>query len=390
MKKFMKRFLALVMAMTMTMAVLTGCSKEEPKEAPKTEVKEDAKDKEEVKDSEEDLEESDYAFKFNDDGTVTDSAGRTVELPEKLEKIVPAGNPAQMVLYSIVPEKMAGWTSIPSEETQKYMKKEYIDRPEFGAFYGKKANMNLEEIIKANPDIIIDVGEYKDGIEEDMDSIQEQTGIPTIFLEGEIGQLADMYRTLGKLVDKEEEGKLKADYIRDTMEDAKEKAKSLKDEDKVKVYFGSGENGLATNAKGSIHADVLDLIGAENVYEDDGEKRSSWEDVSMEQVITWNPEVIILTDGSNYDTIMDDPVWESIEAVKEGRVYETPAEPYNWLGRPPMVNRVIGIKWAGNLLYPELYDYNMIEEAQEFYKLFYDYDLTEEEARDLMANSTFK
>lgn len=392
MKKSFKKLLVLMMILVLSLNLLTACSKKEG------EIKEDTvekvaetEDKEEIKEeTEEEVVESDYSFKINDDGTVVDSSGRTVELPEKMERIVPAGNPAQMVIYSIAPDKLVGWSGMPSENELAYMDVKFATLPEFGTFYGKKANMNLEEIIKAEPDLIIDVGEVKDGIAEDMDGIQEQTGIPTIFLEGELNSLPEMYRTLGKLIGNEEESNKKADYIKNTIEDAKELSSNIKEEDKVRVYYGSGENGLSTNAAGTIHADILDIIGAKNVFENDGEKRSSWEEISMEQMLQWNPEVIIITNDSIYDTITTDPLWESIDAVKEGKIYETPAEPYNWMGRPPTINRVLGIKWAGNLLYPEIYDYDMIEEAKEFYKLFYHYDLTDEEAKELMSRSTFK
>ena len=57
---------------------------------------------------------------------------------------------------------------------------------------------------------------------------------------------------------------------------------------------------------------------------------------------------------------------------------------------PPSVNRVLGIWWLGNLLYPELYDYDMAQVAQEYYGLFWHYDLTAEEAEHMLSRSTLK
>ena len=57
---------------------------------------------------------------------------------------------------------------------------------------------------------------------------------------------------------------------------------------------------------------------------------------------------------------------------------------------PPSVNRVLGIWWLGNLLYPELYDYDMVQVAQEYYRLFWHYDLTAEEAERMLSHSTLK
>ena len=59
------------------------------------------------------------------------------------------------------------------------------------------------------------------------------------------------------------------------------------------------------------------------------------------------------------------------------------------MDRPPSVQRIMGILWLGNLVYPEYYDFDIVEKTREFYRLFFRYELNPEEARGLMANSTF-
>ena len=76
--------------------------------------------------------------------------------------------------------------------------------------------------------------------------------------------------------------------------------------------------------------------------------------------------------------------------MQSGKYYEIPGLPYGWMSSPPSVNRVLGIWWLGNLLYPELYDYDMVQVAREYYGLFWHYDLTEEEARQMLSRSTLK
>ena len=75
-------------------------------------------------------------------------------------------------------------------------------------------------------------------------------------------------------------------------------------------------------------------------------------------------------------------------AVKEHRVFEVPSSPYNWMDRPPSVQRILGILWAGNLVYPELYDYDMVKKTQEYYQLFYGCQLSKKDAEALLENST--
>ena len=86
----------------------------------------------------------------------------------------------------------------------------------------------------------------------------------------------------------------------------------------------------------------------------------------------------------------DDAAWQPLRAIEEGDFYEIPSMPYNWLSNPPSLNMLLGIWWLGNLLYPQYYDYDMVEKTQEIFQLFWDYDLSEEEARQMLANSTLK
>lgn len=252
----------------------------------------------------------------------------------------------------------------------------------------KNASMNYEEMIKASPDVIIDVGEVKESMKEDLDGLQEQTNIPVIFVECMLENTADAYRTLGKLLDKEESTNRQAEYIEKTLEDVKEKRETIKD--KITVYYGRGDSGLQTNSEGSIHAEVINFIGAENVYKEESKNSQSWEEVSMEQVTLWNPNIIMFLNDSIYDTVGDDPVWKDLQAIKDNKYYEAPGEPYDWLGSPPNANRIIGIKWLGNLVYPDIYKYDMVKETKEFYKLFYHSDLTDNQVKELLAKSTFK
>mgnify|MGYP002598357168 FL=1 len=108
-------------------------------------------------------------------------------------------------------------------------------------------------------------------------------------------------------------------------------------------------------------------------------------EISFEQLLNWNPDVLLFGEQSMADGVANDPVWQELTAVQEGNYSKIPSEPYSFLDQPPAANRVIGVKWLGNLLYPEIYDYDMVKEVQEFYSLFYHYDLTEEQAQEILG-----
>ena len=320
----------------------------------------------------------------------TDSAGRQAVVPSKILRIAPSGQLAQIVLYSLCPDRLIGWSAKPGQALLPYLPDTMADLPVFGQFYGRNMSLNLEALIAAKPDVIIDIGERKTTIREDMDGIQQQTGIPVVFVEATLYTMDEAYALLGRLLDMQEEAAELARYAKDTVEEAKRLSTAITENRKVRVYYAEGDDGLLTDASGSIHADVIDLVGAKNVAQVVLGGGSGMNPVSMEQVMLWQPDVILFAPGGVYEMAETDPLWLNLSAMRNGRYYEIPNGPFHWLGRPPAVNRLLGIKWLGNLLYPKVYVYDMITEAQRFYKLFYHVDLSNQAARELMAHSTLR
>lgn len=322
--------------------------------------------------------------------TFTDSAGRVVQIPTNITRIAPSGSLAQVFLLPLCPDKLVGLSGKFTDDQKKYINQKYWNLPVFGQFYGKNVNLNIEALAAAKPQIIIDIGEKKGTEKQDMDGIQKQTGIPVIFVEATLDTMPKAYQTLGDILGEQTQAKKLSDYVKQTLSDAKTKSASIPASKKVKVYYGLGTTGLQTNPKGSIHADVLDRVGAINVADVTDSTGAGGVTVSMEQVMQWSPDVMIFDPQSVYSKVSTDPLWKDLTAVKNKKVYEVPMGAYNWMGRPPSVNRILGIKWLGNLLYPNVYKYNMVQEAQKFYQLFYNCKLTDAQAKQLMANSTYQ
>lgn len=319
-----------------------------------------------------------------------DSAGRSVVVPAEITRVAPSGSVAQMILMTLCPELLVGLASDPSETQKPYFPEVTWDLPTFGQFYGSKANLNMEALIAAEPQIIIDLGDPKGSIREDMDMVQEQTGIPTVFIQATLDELPDAYRTLGELLDRQEEAEALAAFVEKTLTMAAENRGKIAEDDRITVMFGTGASGLACNAAGSSQADVIDRIGAVNaIVSDEISNKNGGTEVDLEQVYVCDPDVILLAKDGPYDTLAEGE-WAQLRAVRNGAYYEIPDTPYSWMSMPPSVNRVLGIWWLGNLLYPELYDYDMAEIAQEYYALFWHYDLSAAEAETLLSRSTLK
>lgn len=314
----------------------------------------------------------------------TDSLGRTVELPERIERIVPSGNLSQMVLYSIAPEMLTGWSQkLSGSAKEEFFRQDTVNLPIFGTFYGKKANLNKEALMSAAPDAVIDMGELKgslDSMRNDLDSLSGDIMIPVIFIEAYLENTPEVYRTLGTLLGKEEEAEPLAAFAEEALQMAEDARGRITDP--VTVYYASSPDGLEAVPEGSFHGEVIEKIGARNVVPRSfGANKGT---VSMEQVYLWNPDVILLSDSAAYDEVTGSAVWASLDAVRNGRVYLVPEEPYSFIDNPPATNRIIGIYWLGSLLYPELYPVDIIEKAKEYYRLYYGFDLTDGRAASIM------
>lgn len=322
--------------------------------------------------------------------TVTDSSGRSVEVPAEITRVAPSGSTTQMLLMPIAYDLLVGLSSSPSTAQRPYFPEEMWYLPTFGQFYGSKASLNMEALIAAQPQVILDLGDAKESIADDMDRIQKQTGIPTLFIEADLDDMAAAYRMLGSLLGRETEAEPLAAFIEETVAMAQANAAVIPEGQRKTVLYGTGTTGLACNAAGSSQADVIDLVGAVNaIVPEEVTNRGGGTTVSLEEVYVCDPDVILLTAGGPYDEVQTNE-WSELTAVKNGAYYEIPNLPYNWMSSPPSVNRVLGVWWLGNLLYPALYDYDMTEVAQEFYRLFWHYDLSAEEAADMLSRSTYK
>jgi len=106
--------------------------------------------------------------------------------------------------------------------------------------------------------------------------------------------------------------------------------------------------------------------------------------VSMEQVLQYDPHVIVSQEALFLSKLVADPKWKNISAVRNRRIYRIPSTPFNWFDRPPSFMRLLGLKWMVYHLYPRIYPIDLVAETQRFYQLFLNVTLDEAEARKLL------
>lgn len=319
---------------------------------------------------------------------IADMSGRMVTIPTTINSVYGTNSNSTILLYTLAPQKMISWNLELSQPAKKYIKQEYVDLPVLGNMYGSGKKANAEEIISFKPDIVL-IADTKSSekVISAADDLQAKLGIPVVVLIANVHNYDKAYAFLGSILAEADKATKLADYYIETYKQAMEISATIED-DVINIYYAREDNGLTTEFAGSPNAELIELIGAQNVAVNDG-KQSAGE-VSIEQVLTWNPDVIVVghkgaAKSKAYEMIKTDELWADIDAVVNQKVYNIPRFPFNWFDRPPTVNRIIGIKWLGNKIYPQSYDYNMVEEVKEFFKLFYGYELSDEEATLLIG-----
>ena len=214
-----------------------------------------------------------------------------------------------------------------------------------------------------------------------------------VFVDGSFTNVMNAYRFVGDIMGQTERAERIANYCETVYNDVVSALAPVTDEQRISLYYAEGPFGLATEPNISQHALTFEVAKARNVAAAVPLAGTGYgmTNVSLESVIKWNPEVIVAWDdgirGGADEIIRTNPDWSDIRAVQTGRVYTMPNVPFAWCDRPPGVNRFLGVQWVANMLYPQLYDVDMVEETKKFYSLLYWIDITDEQAREILGNS---
>jgi len=317
---------------------------------------------------------------------VTDSAGRHIEVPDRIERVIAAGPPASVLMTMLAPEKLIGWNRKPPPEELPYLPAAVRNLPEIGRLTGRGGTANLEVIMAAKPDLIVDFGSVSDTYISLADRVQGQTGIPYLLVDGRFANTVAAVRLLGGILGVSPRAEQLAGSKEEILRDVDRVTAAIPVEARPRVYLARGSRGLETGNRGSINTEIIERVGATNVVEG-GAPRGGLANVSLEQVVAWNPDTIVTVDARVADHIRSDPAWSQIDAVRRGRVFLSPKLPYGWVDAPPSLNRLMGVQWLARLLFPGRFDGDIRGITREFYHQFYQVDLSEPELEQLLMGA---
>jgi iron complex transport system substrate-binding protein len=314
--------------------------------------------------------------------TVRDGAGRDVAVPDTVTRVFPAGPPAAIQLYTLAPDLLLGWPRANRPEELEFLLPGIGDRPEIGRITGRGNSANLEAVLQLKPDLIVDAGSTGRTYVELAERVQGQTGIPYALLDGRFAAIPQSYRILGRLTGRSERAETLAAWCETAMLTIRGRIAGIPAEQRPSVYYARGPRGLETGLGGSINVETLSFLGARNVADQQG---SGLAQVSLEQVLAWNPEVIVTIDLSFSESVRRDHAWAGVRAVKAGRVHLSPKIPFGWVDFPPSVNRMVGLWWLAKLLYPHAFPEDIRTIARDFHTLFYQVTPSETQLDRILA-----
>ena len=309
-----------------------------------------------------------------------DDLGREVVLPAEITRIAPSGSNAQVIVFQIASDKLVGLSSkLSGQELEIYP--EYTHSlPVFGTLYGKKANLNKETLILANPEVIIDVGDIKGSVEDmakDLDKVSADVGAPVIFIEANMDNYPEVFRKLGKLLGTEERAEKLSGYYEDVVNEIGKYSAG----DRPRVYITSSNDGLNAILGGKSHAQCAEKAGAEVVATSKIVQSNG--NISLETLYQLDPQYIFAYTQEGYKTITTGSDWATLSAVRNNKVYLVPSMPHGFIDSPVCSNRIIGLYYLTAIFHPEA-GIDIVEKTKEFYSLFYGKDLSDDEVRGIL------
>ena len=298
----------------------------------------------------------------NDYTHIIDQANRSVRVSKNINRIVTTYSPSTAFIFQLDSSKKLVGVGNKSDlfDIFRKIKPDIARLPSVGS----KKGLNIEAIVNQKPDLVV-LFPSKDGeaYAEKFNSL----GIAAIIIKPESSEeIKNTFKLLGRVLKREE---LSEKIIEATDRNlAKLDLMKKRIVRKKRVYFAANGDFFSTYTAKMLQHDMIDLSGAENVA---GALIGSNVKVSIEQILTWDPEVIILSRGAFYSTqsILKDKRFKNLTAVRNKKIYKMPSdlEPLDF----PSGGYILGVLWLAMKIYPELNEFNLKESFDFFYTLFY-------------------
>jgi iron complex transport system substrate-binding protein len=313
---------------------------------------------------------------------ITDAAGRIVSIPATVNRVAdPWHANNAMVLMLGGADKLVATTN--QARDQPWLRRLYPRIEQVPAAFNAAGEVNIETLVGVHPDVILMA--YGGTLPHWMDAV-ESYHIPVVMLPNEsLEGLKTTVRMTGTVLG-ERESRVAAEYIRyfdENIQKVTQITNKLAPSERPKVLHTATPGILTIDGRRSVIDDWINVAGGVNAADVVGVGRP----VTMEQVVVWNPDVIIVgtaPNQQNRQAILDDPRWREIKAVRDGKVFANPSGAYLWDRHS--AEAALQVLWAAKLLHAARFaDLDVNRETRQFYARFFHHVLNEAELASLMS-----
>lgn len=335
------------------------------------------------------------------DNALASSLKRTCEIVDSLQRpvtikgdgdkcVIPLGPNAQAFLELLCPSSLAALVVPLSEESPMCANvntAELDSLPQTGNAQNEAVFSSVlsdaPKTKRIKPSLILDIGAPKNTTEEELDSLEKETGIPCAFIDISFGKLPDAFRKASVLLGCVSRGEELASAVERSLELS---ANSLKSSLPTSVFYAPRENGIKVRSGISVQLEAIEHVGGQlitNAYDYDRKT------VKFDILVQENPDVIIFDDIDIVSSLKesDDEVhekWRVIPAIEWQRFVVSPSLIKSWFGSAVLVQS-IGVLWLAKVLNPDYSAYELTPEIRKLYSLFYGLEKTEEEINVLIG-----
>lgn len=312
--------------------------------------------------------------------TIIDQVGNTIEIPQPVRKVITPHSIATYTVYGVGgADRLVAGAFLGARDEPGISRMTQIDPrfPELNSYTMSQREINVEEVALLAPDVILTSARS-----QWLDAVAE-LHIPVVLFNGETPEaLKEAVQIVGQILGPNTAARADAwvAYYDSIFTTVTEATASL--EKRPTVLF-SGSEPLRIASSEMYQTFMVQAAGGSSVS---GDLTGYWNDVNLEQIAVWNPEVIFTAsyDGPTLDIFLDSPEWQVINAVQNGQVYQMPSYVAPW--DTPIPESVLGIIWMTETLYPDLVDLDCATETDYFYRAFYGYQLAEDEITALCGS----
>ncbi len=326
--------------------------------------------------------------------TVIDQNDREVVLPEKIEriatgKILPF--PAVYFLANGSTDEIVGMhPASKSAAANSILGKMAPNLLEAQTSFIKGNEINVEELLALNTDLVFAHGDKGNLLDVYEKAGVTSVGIRTMSVAGgnPIETLNSWLELLGQITEQEDRSKEIIEYSKQMEKNIAEKLNGVETKPRAMMMLTNADGKPIITGKGLFGNYWLTATGAIDVAENDIKIKAP---VDMEQIYTWNPEIIYVTNFTPlqpedfYENKIEGQDWSHVDAVKNQKVYKIPLGIYRWF--PPSGDTPLMLQWLATKNQPEIFDYDMAPIIKDYYKKYYGYELTDEEVMTILYPS---